>query len=170
MKKEKSKGRKWIKFILIFILVFAVLGILLDDDDSKTDTNETEVVEDVDEEEPEEEEEVDENGWTKDDKINFKTITEIISDEYLSDYKSPWSLDDWVFAKFDDEGRIIVTTDYTVKDTSIKQPVMCVFTYVTEDEAYKGHFLSVGDMVFLDDGTCDEFFQNLQDIMNSTNE
>ena len=175
MKKEKDgKKRKWLKPTIIVIAVLAVLGALFGEDDSTEPEEKQEVVEEVQEvvqEEAEEEvEEVDAKGWTENNKRNFRVITMTISDKFLSKYKTPWSNDEWTFAKFDDEGKVIVTTDYTLKDTSIKQPVMCVFTYNAEDESYKAHFLSVGDMVFLDDGSCDEFFEDMIEIMNSINE
>ena len=113
----------------------------------------------------EEKEKVNPNGFTDDEISTYVTITQSISDEYLSNYKSPWSFDDWNIAKFDDEGNIIVTTKYTLKDVTDKQDVMCVFHWDEGKEAYTAHFLSVGTHVFLDDGYCDEFFENINGIL-----
>ena len=149
MKKEKTK-KKWLKPTLITLAVIAVLGGIFGGGSKEEPKKEEPVVE-----------EVDANGWTEDDKITFVTITQTISDKFLTKYKSPWGLDDWTFAKFDDSGKVLVTTEFELKDTSVKQPVMCIFTYDKEGEKYKGHFLLVGATVFLNDGSCNETLEAL---------
>ncbi len=114
---------------------------------------------------------VDANGWTTDNYFEFRTITESVSDEYVVNYKSEWGNEDWQFAKFDDNGKVMVTTEYTFDNLNTKQYVVCIFTVNMDDngsvETYKKHFLSIGDKIFLNDGSCDEFFENIQEIKNS---
>lgn len=155
-KKPKSKAMGCLMAILVALLLILAIGLIGafagGDDDEKP------------KQETEQEEEVDANGWTKDDKVAFMTITQTISDKFIDDYKSPWGLDGWTFAKFDDSGKIVVSTDYTLKDTSVKQPVVCIFTWNEEEESYKAHFLSIGDYTFLNDGSCDDFFNKLSEM------
>lgn len=122
--------------------------------------------------EPTDEKKVDANGWTLDDYGTFSSITKQISDEFVANYKAPWGLEtDWKFAKFDDEGRVVVTTKYSFKNINEKQMVMCVFSPKDGDgdgstDSFDAHYLSIGNTVYLDDGTCDEFFESLQEISN----
>ena len=146
---------------LVVLLLTGAMAISLVACGGSEEKKEDAAVENVQEED---DQEVDANGWTKDDKVTFMTITQSLSDEFLSDYKSPWGLEDWTFAKFDDEGKIVVTTKYTLKDSSEKQPVMCIFTYDAEQQGYKGHFLLVGEKVYLDDGSCDEILEKLMQL------
>lgn len=162
-KGEKKKGSCLMTFLVSVLIVLALaivvpLIVIGTGDTKKEGNTEKQVAK----------EETDANGWTEDDKINFKTIVEMTSDEYIGDYKSPWALDDWVFAKFDDTDKVIVTTKYTLKESSEKQPVICVFSWKPETEEYKSRFLSIGDNIYLDDGSCDEVFEKISGLATST--
>lgn len=191
MEKEKNSikkpiYKKWWFWVIIIIVLAAIFGRGGAQDgfkdgmeDAKINETQqaTETENEVDTTETEESEkaettQTDANGWTDNNYAEFVTITQQISDEYVANYKAPWGYDDWTFAKFDDEGKIIATTKYTFDNMSEKQDVMCVFT-VGEDadkdgyvDSYKGHYLSIGNKVYLDDGSCDEFFENLESIAN----
>lgn len=115
--------------------------------------------------------ETDAYGWTRHDYVEFMSITKAISNEYIANYKAPFLPDNWKFAKFDDEGRIMATTKYSFNNINEKQDMVCVFTRGEERdddgwaETYTPHFLSVGDNIYVNDGSCNEFFQNLQNAM-----
>ena len=164
MKKEK-KPKKILKgcltAIAIALFIILAIGIVGAMGESKKNDKE-DATKNV--------EETDTNGWTEDDKLNFMTIAQSISDKFIDDYKHPWNLKEWTFAKFDDKNKIVATTDYTLKETSVKQPMMCVFTWNEKDESYLMHFFSVGDAIFFDDGECDEFFETLSEMTESKTE
>lgn len=97
-------------------------------------------------------EEPDENGWVEDDYINFMATVQSIADEYIADYKTPWGVDDWKFTHFT-EDVVFGMTQCEVKDTSVKQQMVCTFTWKPETKQYIAHYFAVGNTVFLDDGT-----------------
>lgn len=187
MEKEKNTTKKpiykkWWFWVIIIVVLAAIFGrggaqegFKDGMEDAKSNQTQQETESNVDSSNVEETEktETDTNGWTDNNYAEFVTITQTISDEYVSNYKAPWGYDDWTFAKFDNEGKIIATTKYTFDNMSEKQDVMCVFT-IGEDtdkdgysDSYKGHYISIGNKVYLDDGSCDEFFKNLESITDS---
>ncbi len=116
--------------------------------------------------------ETDASGFTQDDRVYMMTISQKILDQYLTDYDTPWSDDDWTFANLDENNVVFVSVDLELKDTSVKQTANCIFEYhggSVENVKFKEHFTSVGDTVFYDDGYCDEFFANLSELINQTN-
>ena len=163
---KKPIYKRWWFIVLIVLLVIGVIGNITGGGEEEP----KEEHEKVEEEETAKEEETDAYGWTVHDKTQFQAIMQVESDKYLDDYKTPWAQDDWDFTKFDDEGNVMVTTDYTLKDSSVKQPAMCVFLWNPDDETYILHYLSVGNMVFVDDGTCDDFFEGMQEINDALSE
>ena len=169
------KNKKALKITIGVLVAIGILGSIFSGDNSKKEAKDVEVVEvaeeveEVQAEESEEKiEETDVYGWTSNDKIKFRTVTETIADKFLTKYKTPWGNDDWTFVKFDDNGKVLVTTDITIKDTSVKQPILCIFTWNPENESYIGHFFAMGNVVYYDDGSCDEFFNQLIE-MNLSN-
>lgn len=154
---EKNAASGCMTFIIILIIIAIFSRGCNDNSKDKESTNEKKV---------------DANGWTLEDYGTFSSITKQISDEFIANYRAPWGLEtDWQFMKFDDEGRIMVTTKYSFSNINEKQMVMCVFTPKDGDgdgsiDSFDAHFLSVGNTVYFDDGTCDEFFTNLQEISN----
>lgn len=162
-KGEKKKGSCLMTFLISVIIVLTLAIIIpliaIGTDDAKKEKNTEKQVT---------KKETDANGWTEDDKITFKTIVEMTSDEYIDDYKSPWALDDWTFAKFDSTDKVIATTKYTLKEFSEKQPVMCVFSWKLETEEYKARFLSIGDKIYLDDGSCDDVLDKILGLTTNT--
>ena len=162
-KEPKKKGSCLMAFlvsVLILLVLAIVIPFVVGVDGSEKEKKAEQQAEKA---------EVDANGWTEDNKITFKTIVEMASDEYIDDYKSPWALDDWTFAKFDDTDKIIAITKYTLKESSEKQPVMCVFSWKSETEEYKSRFLSIGNKIYLDDGSCDEVFEKINELTNTEN-
>ena len=163
-KKPWSKKKKiWVTVLVVFLLALAVPT---SDTEEKKEEKPKET-EKVEKKKKPEKEKVNPNGFTDDQMGMIVAITQSISDEYLAHYKAPWSFDDWTVAKFDDQGNIMVTTKYTLKEVSAKQDVMCVFYWNEEGESYLPHFLSVGPQVFYDDGYCDEFFANMGEILEA---
>ncbi len=101
------------------------------------------------------------------------SISKQILDKYLTGYKAPWGERDWTFAAFDDQGVVMVGTDLGLKDTSMKQKTYCIFKYDATDPEkvmFTEHFTAVGDTVLYDDGYCDEFFANLNSLVDQANQ
>lgn len=185
--KEKKPfyKKKWFAALAIIVVLGAVGGAFgSDSESSKTAENDTSIVSETNtnresiveakavESKEAASEETDASGFTMDDHVNMMTISQQIMDRYLTGYKTPWSDKDWVFAKFDDEGAVMVTTDLEVKDTSLKQDMICIFTYDPSDPdnvMFTEHFLSVGNQVLSDDGYADEFFANLNSVFSNGN-
>ena len=94
----------------------------------------------------------DENGWTRSDKVHFAVIVDGESSNYVSNFKSPIT-DEWTFIKYDEE-KVLATAKYEFKNSNIKQEVISVFTYNGEHETYRIHYLSIGNIIFVDDGEC----------------
>lgn len=118
-------------------------------------------------------EETDAYGWSKNDYIEFRSMTITILDKFVAHYSLPFNFNEWRFAKFDDEGRIIATTSCTFKNMIEKQHLIFVFTRGEDKDGdgeaddFYPHFLSIGDTIYVNDGSCNEFFQNLQDAMQN---
>lgn len=155
--KNPKKLKKWQTALIAIIwvaIIAGLLGNLNNDKDNSTEKNET----------SDTASKTDANGWTDNDYAQFMMVTEKISDDYVSNYEAPWGKNDWSFAKFDDNGNIIANTKYAFKNSNEKQDVICVF-HLEGDKIF-GHYLSVGDKVYLNDGTCDEALNNLNEIVN----
>lgn len=110
------------------------------------------------------EDEKDANGWTSDDYINFRVITKQTADEYIANYSTPWGDDDWTFVKFDDSGKVLVTTKFTFKNSNVKQTGVCIFT--PSGDRFTSHFFQVGDSVYLNDGSCNDTINKINEILN----
>ena len=161
--------KKIIKMVAVVFIVLLMAVILLmmctSDDPSPKKMEQTgkETAEkETKKKESKKEEKVNENGFTDHEEATYRMVVESMTDEYLADYKS--KTQDWEFAKFDDEGRVLVTTKYILKDSSEKQPALAVVSFEEDTGMMHGYFLSVGDKIYLDDGSCDEFFENLSEI------
>jgi|GEM_PF-4891981 len=105
---------------------------------------------------------------TDKDIVNCMTIMQQIIDRYIADAKYPWGKDDYTIAKFDDNGAIIAICDQIkLKSSDFKQTGIVVFTYnpISEDDVrFKEHYCEIAGTVCSNDGYCDEFIKNLQEI------
>lgn len=166
--------------ILIVIIIFLFFSCRTTDNGSeskesniqsqKTEHEENSESEAEDTDEPQ----TDGYGWTIHDYATFASITKQISDEYITNYKAPWGLEDeWSFAKFDETGKVFVTTKYSFSNINEKQSVICIFSLGEDSnddgipDRFTPHFFSVGDSIYANDGSCNDFFQNMQSIMDS---
>lgn len=180
--------KKWWFWLIVLVIIGSVFGGGSKDDKEttakttdKTEETQTTKEDSADEEkedtldgEPVEvEKETDPSGFTDDDHIYMMTITQQILDQYLTKYKTPWGDYDWKFVKFDDNGAVMTSTEITLKDSSFKQPVYCIFDYDTSEDPdhpkFIEHVTIVGDSVLYDDGYADEFFNNLAEMENYAN-
>lgn len=150
--------------VVLLILAFAFSSASGDKKDDDTKKEDTELSTDA-------------YGWTTSDYANFASIVKGMSDEYVANYKTPFGLENgWQYAKFDDTGKIIVTTKYTFKNMNEKQDVVAVFTPGEDknddgfSDTYIAHFLLIGDAIYVNDGSCDDFFENLQSIQENMKE
>lgn len=161
--KERSKAGQSITG-LITLIVLIVIGVKLfsvfTPDDKAASTEQTK------------QQETDGYGWTKEDRQRFRAYTWSTSDQYVANYKK-FSLDEnaWKYMKFDDEGKIMVTTTYAFKNMNERQNVIFIFTEGEdqdedgEPDGFYPHFLSIGNNIYVNDGSCNEYFQNLQESM-----
>lgn len=155
-KGSKRKNEvKWWQTVLAIFAIFCVINFLWKGDSGKKDNSTDSTKETL-------ETSADANGWTDADYAEFITIVEKMSDEYVANYKAPWGKDGWTFANFDDTGKIVATTKYTFENADEKQDVFCVFA--RDGEKMFGHYLSIGGKVYIDDGTCDDFFENIASL------
>lgn len=144
--KEKIKGIAG--FIVILFILSAMVSAIVEGLSS------------VEQDEPQQQEEVvqaEEPTKDEDDLItNYMGITRQISNEFIANYDMSWSEDDWDFAELG-EGKVAVNTKYTFDNSSLKDPVWCIFTYREEPDGirFDAHYFSVGDKVFYNDGTID---------------
>lgn len=160
--KTPKKSNPITGFITLIILI--ILAVMIFGPDNKADSKEHTKTEKA--------AETDGYGWTKKDYQEFRSITWTMSDKYVANYKKFFSdPDTWKYAKFDDEGKIMVTTSYAFKNSNEKQYVISIFTRGDDKDndgvadSFSPHFLSIGDTIYINDGSCDEFFQNLQESM-----
>ncbi len=159
--KEKGKPSEIVTG-LITLIILAVIGVKLFSvfisDDKAASAEQTK------------QQETDGYGWTKEDHQRFRAYTWSISDEYVSNYKKI-SLDKWRYERFDDEGKIMVRTTYAFKNMNEKQDVICIFTEGEdndedgEPDGYYPHFLSIGNKIYVNDGSCNDFFQDMQESL-----
>lgn len=144
--KEKIKGIAG--FIVILFILFAMVSAIVEGLSS------------VGQDDPQQQEEVvqaEEPTKDEDDLItNYMGITRQISNEFIANYDMSWSEDDWDFVELG-EGKVAVNTKYTFDNSSLKEPVWCIFTYREEPDGirFDAHYFSVGDRVFYNDGTVD---------------
>ena len=152
---DTKNGCATVLLIVIIIILF-FRCTKTSDNDSKSKESNTQSQKAVQEESSESKtEETDGYGWTVDDYATFAGITKQISDEYIANYKAPWGLEDgWSFAKFDESGKIFVTTKYTFSNINEKQPVICIFSLGEDSngdgspDSFTPHFFSVGDSIY----------------------
>ena len=88
-------------------------------------------------------------------------------DRFISNYKVSLAPQLWTVADFDSDGAVMAFADVTYKSSGYVERAMIVLTPILEDGKMKGstpHFVSVGDVVFGDDGYCDDFFADLSEI------
>lgn len=143
--------KKTLKGIAGFIVILFILSAMVSaivDGLSSVEQDESQQEEVVQAEEPTKDE---------DDLItNYMGITRQISNEFIANYDISWSEDDWDFAELG-EGKVAVNTKYTFDNSSLKEPVWCIFTYREEPDGirFDAHYFSVGDRVFYNDGTVD---------------
>lgn len=105
----------------------------------------------------------DANGWTQEDHALFMTILEKEANKYVSNFKMPWSEDDYTFNKLDDSGKILVSTDLTFKNSDTKQPAYIIFT-LGDNDSYQVHFLQIGNKAFVNDGSVDDFINTINEL------
>lgn len=92
-------------------------------------------------------------------------------DRFITNYKVSLAPQRWTVADFDSDGAVMAMADVSLKSKGTVERAMIVFTPVlSADGKMTGatpHFVSVGDVVYGDDGYCDEFFSNMQEIVDA---
>ena len=113
--------------------------------------------------ETEKEEKVDQYGWSEDNYATFAADVLILADNYITNYKTQWDLNDgWSFARFDNRERIVAYTLIELKNQSELVPMLCVFSDNPDNGQVAYNFLMIGDKVYLDDGSCPQIYDYIQ--------
>jgi len=105
---------------------------------------------------------------------NYKTdivvASKMILDNFIQNYEIPLATQLWTVAKFDENGAIAAMTDVTEKSTKVSVTAIVVLTPEMEEERMTSaipHYVSVGDIVYGDDGYCEEVFAILEEALGS---
>lgn len=94
--------------------------------------------------------------------------SKMILEQFIGNYEIPLATQLWTIAEFDEQGAIVALTNVTEKSTDISQKALVVFTPTMENDEYVGgtpHYVSVGDTIYGDDGYCDEFISNAEEVL-----
>ena len=106
------------------------------------------------------------NEWTHDEQIEFRMAAVSESSNYIDDFIYSKNLEDWTFTKFDDTEKILTFSKYTVPDHTESQLFIYIFEYDDTKKTALGHFLKIGDVIYFDDGSCNEFFDQVSNLFN----
>lgn len=146
--------KKKVKGIAIYIVILFILSAMV--------SAIVEGLSSVGQDEPQQQEEVVQaEEPTKDEEdliTDYMGITRQISNEFIANYDMSWDAEDWDFAELGG-GKIAVSTKYSFRNSNVKEPVWCVFTYKADDTGevtFDAHYFSVGENVFYNDGTIDD--------------
>lgn len=105
-------------------------------------------------------------------KSDIIAASKLTLDNYVSGYKIPLAPQLWTVAKFDDVGAVAAMVDATKESTKASATVIVVLTPIMEGEKMTGatpHYISVGDVVYGDDGYCDSVFSILEEAFGGQN-
>ena len=105
-------------------------------------------------------------------KSDIIAASKLTLDNYVSGYKIPLAPQLWTVAKFDDVGAVVAMVDATKESTKASATVIVVLTPIMEGEKMTGatpHYISVGDVVYGDDGYCDSVFSILEEAFGGQN-
>ena len=105
-------------------------------------------------------------------KSDIIAASKLTLDNYVSGYKIPLAPQLWTVAKFDDVGAVAAMVDATKESTKASATVIVVITPIMEGEKMTGatpHYISVGDVVYGDDGYCDSVFSILEEAFGGQN-
>lgn len=182
----KKVGKTIWRIFLAIIIISAVIGVirviihpeLIDEAGSNAAPTPTATQQPTPEpaatEQPQQEtaQQTDGYGWTSYDYTVFRSIVKMTADSYITDYKTPWGDDDWRFALFDSEGKIIVMTDFTLGGNPQAQTGICIFSLGPDadsngtPDSFTPHFFSVGDTIYANDGSCDATFEKIAQLFS----
>lgn len=94
----------------------------------------------------------------------------MLIERFVTNYKIPLAPQLWTIADFDENGAIMAITDITEKTTKISEKVIIILTPEMDGDKMIGsipHYISVGNIVYGDDGYCDEFFSNIEEFLHA---
>ena len=89
-------------------------------------------------------------------------------ERFIPGYKIPLAPQLWTVAKFDQGGAVISMADVTDKSSKKTERAIVVQSPVMDSDKMTGgtpHFVSVGGVVYGDDGYCDEVFSSIAEAM-----
>ncbi len=91
-------------------------------------------------------------------------------EQFTENYKMSLAPQSWTVVAWDDEGAFFATAEATNKTTEAVESVIVVLTPVMDGDRMTEatpHYVSVGDVVYGDDGYCDDVFSILEEILGS---
>lgn len=103
-------------------------------------------------------------------KTDIIVASKMTLDRFLSGYSVSLAAQSWTVADFDSDGAVVALADVKFKSSGETARAVLVLSPVIEDgkmaEATP-HLVAVGDTVYGDDGYCDEFFSDVQGILDA---
>lgn len=182
--KQKGKFGLIIGIILILLLLSSISGGRKSSTSSsqKKEKEETAVTEEksvlaeeaddtdaekIEQEEPEEKTEAEKNlEFIEEYYGDFIVLAQKPLDNYIANYDVPYRRKDWTISKFDSTDTLIGITKVTWENRKWDYVYVGTLNF---DESGKvvsitHHYAQIGNEVLLNDGYCDEFFENLAEI------
>lgn len=88
---------------------------------------------------------------------------------FTQEYNFSLAVQNWTLVPFDDDGAVIAMVSAENKSSKQSENIIVVLTPVLNDEEItesNGHLIWIGDQILYDDGYCDAFFENIDDILD----
>ncbi len=88
---------------------------------------------------------------------------------FTQEYNFSLAVQNWTVAPFDDDDAIIATVSAENKSSKQSANIIVVLTPVMNGDEMtesNSHLIWIGNQILYDDGYCDEFFENIDDILD----
>ncbi len=102
--------------------------------------------------------------------LDITTSSKTLIERFTKAYKISGASKLWTIADFDDKGAIMAVSDIENINTGAMEKAVVVMTPVMDGEKMTGatpHYIAVGDVVYGDDGYCDDVFETITDAYES---
>lgn len=96
--------------------------------------------------------------------------SKMLLERFVNNYDIPLATQLWTLADFDENGAVMAMADIVEKTSGLAEKAVIVLTPNIEDDKMVGstpHYVSVGSTIYGNDGYCDEFLANLEEILSS---
>ena len=102
-------------------------------------------------------------------KTDIVVATAMTINNFTQEYNFSLAVQNWTVALFDDAGAVIAMVSAENKSSKQSENIIVVLTPVMNDDKMtesNGHLIWIGNQILYDDGYCDEFFENIDDILD----